>query len=106
MNNTLGMPPTWRALVRDEFHHDKSRNQTVRLSEEIAHNQKSAPSTWLLSGMPSERGLADVTHWLNALVVETWENNEMFSLALPKTFKELSSRVTTILNKNENRSGY
>lgn len=104
VNNTLDMPPTWRALVRDEFHHDKSRNQTVQLFEEIAHNQTSAPSTWLLSGTPFERGPADVAHWLNALVVENWENDETLSLALPEKFKELSSRVTTILNKTSNRT--
>lgn len=76
----------------------------MRLFEEIAHNQTSAPSTWLLSGTPFERGPADVAHWLNALVVENWENNETLSLALPEKFKEFSNRVTTILNKLSNRT--
>ncbi|EYE90018.1 uncharacterized protein EURHEDRAFT_553256 [Aspergillus ruber CBS 135680] len=53
---------------------------------------------------PSRRGPADVAHWLNARVVENWENNETLSLALPEKFKELSSRVTTILNKSSNRT--
>lgn len=91
--------------MRDEFHHDKSRNQTVRLFEDIAKRQSCAPSTWLLSGTPFERGPGDITHWMNALVVETWERDPMLSLALPEKSKEMASRVTSILNKNGKRSG-